>query len=675
MTDFFVSYNSHDRHWAEWIAWELEEQGFDVVIQAWDFTGNWILKMVQAMREATRTIAVLSPHYVKADFTQSEWANAFRLDPRGEKDLLIPVRVEPVELDATLAQLVYVDFVGLTEEEASDLLLKRVRRERGKPATSPNFPGGHSSEDPAQRSIAKKPAFPGAAEDEQKLRRVREIVIGWRGLYSDKVESLRKASELARKWSYEPPSELTDEVVQVITLAATAARDFQALPLHELEFAKSYDLKIHPTVFWGQALSDAFHQASHIDPKVRAARAAFNKELKERGLPQDDDVPDKYGFEMLARVLESALALARFDIGNLPRGYLGSADQSISADLRAYKNLLVATIDNEPGLQLISVDVGIERIGSFVARKLFLSSLCAQRNEDGSLDLVAQDSQNLYYWLASSHVPTMQFPQDDYVLDARFLSPAPGAVVATVNDKGAVTLITAEGKSETVSGPLGERGLKEARIWVDPLDKEDWYVVALTDEFDVISGPRGVFSTNRSGEDFWNEPVFLTEFDGIVHWNTNGWLTLGTLESLPCLIVVRQAFWGVGVCFLDPKTLGPIRRPLVIREFAGDMTIASGRWLVVGLLSQGRDKDRIMVWDLNADGDEPVGSWFKGKGDVYSPVVVAETSDSFQTVQIFREFNSPSGQDFQLCRFHWPSGNVETLERFTNLRLWHTVST
>ena len=35
--DFFISYTSTDRPWAEWIAWQLEHEGFSVVIQAWDF--------------------------------------------------------------------------------------------------------------------------------------------------------------------------------------------------------------------------------------------------------------------------------------------------------------------------------------------------------------------------------------------------------------------------------------------------------------------------------------------------------------------------------------------------------------------------------------------------------------------------------------------------------------
>jgi hypothetical protein len=53
--DFFVSYTQADREWAEWIAWVLEEDGYRVLIQAWDFVpgSNWIERM-QAARAARR---------------------------------------------------------------------------------------------------------------------------------------------------------------------------------------------------------------------------------------------------------------------------------------------------------------------------------------------------------------------------------------------------------------------------------------------------------------------------------------------------------------------------------------------------------------------------------------------------------------------------------------------
>ena len=61
MKDFFISYTGADQQWAEWIAWQLEEEGYSVVLQAWDFHagGNFVLLMQKALEEAERTIAVL----------------------------------------------------------------------------------------------------------------------------------------------------------------------------------------------------------------------------------------------------------------------------------------------------------------------------------------------------------------------------------------------------------------------------------------------------------------------------------------------------------------------------------------------------------------------------------------------------------------------------------------
>ncbi|UBF30082.1 toll/interleukin-1 receptor domain-containing protein (plasmid) [Kovacikia minuta CCNUW1] len=84
LKDFFISYNRHDKHWAEWIAWTLEEAGYSVVIQAWDFRpgGNFVLDMQRASAECEKMIAVLSETYLTSEYTQSEWGAAFAGDPR-----------------------------------------------------------------------------------------------------------------------------------------------------------------------------------------------------------------------------------------------------------------------------------------------------------------------------------------------------------------------------------------------------------------------------------------------------------------------------------------------------------------------------------------------------------------------------------------------------------------
>ena len=679
MKDFFISYTSHDRVWAEWIAWNLEEEKFSVVIQAWDFVGNWVVKMDTAMQEAERTIAVLSPHYLEAMFTQSEWANAFRRDPTGKKDLLIPVRIAPVEPKGVLAQIVYVDLVGRNEGEALELLLKRIRGERGKPTVSPQFPGTHAAERQAQHSITARPVYPAAAEDRQKLLQARDAVVRWRGMYGGKIDAVRAAGELARKWSKELPCEFNEEIAGVISLADTVARDFRALLVCELEFARSYGLDIHPTVFWGQAIDDATSTAQNFSPEARANCELINARKVHLGTKPRLFMPEKYGFEMLARVLESALELARFNLEKLPRGYLKDSSSEIPSDLSGYRTLLVARMDGDPKLHLMSADREVHSIGSFSARALELYVLCSQRNRQGSIDLVAHDWQHLYYWRTSSQLPTMQFTIEKPIEEARFLSSESGSPVATVDSDGTVKIMTPEGSTETLGRPrLGER-LQSIRIWVDPLVHGAWYVVSLALDGSVSSGLRGVPSSIRKADDLWNDAVFAAEFDSPLEASWQGLrrdMILGTLDGLPCLVATRIAYWGAGVCFLDPTTLLSIRRPLVIREFVGEVTIAGGRWLVAALLkNDNKPQNRLLVWDLDADDDNPVGGWFVEKGDVYHPIVTAETKDSFQTVQVFRTLELPPHENyFQLFRFDWPSGEITVLQRFKDLRIWAVVS-
>jgi tetratricopeptide (TPR) repeat protein len=136
----------------------LEEAGYTTVLQAWDFRpgSNFVLEMQRAATEAERTIAVLSPDYLGARFTQPEWAAAFAQDPTGEKGTLVPVRVRECDLEGLLPQIIYVDLVGLDEAAAQDALLAGVRRERAKPTAPPGFPVA------ALRSVLQEPRFPGA---------------------------------------------------------------------------------------------------------------------------------------------------------------------------------------------------------------------------------------------------------------------------------------------------------------------------------------------------------------------------------------------------------------------------------------------------------------------------------------------------------------------------------
>jgi tetratricopeptide (TPR) repeat protein len=158
MKDFFISYNKADRSWAEWIAWQLEEAKYSVVIQAWDFRpgSSFVLEMDKAAKEAERTIAVLSDDYLNAEFTQSEWAVAFAKDPRSNKHALVPVLVRKCDVEGLLKPIVQIRLVDLDEQAAIKELLDGVLVGRRKPDKAPEFPGAKP------RTIIKQPRFPGS---------------------------------------------------------------------------------------------------------------------------------------------------------------------------------------------------------------------------------------------------------------------------------------------------------------------------------------------------------------------------------------------------------------------------------------------------------------------------------------------------------------------------------
>ncbi len=152
MPDFFVSYTGADKAWAEWVAWELEAAGHEVLVQAWDMVPgtNWVAAMHRGVQDSERTIAVLSAAYLDSVYGTVEWQAAWRDDPTGADRKLLVLRVEDCERPGLLASVVAADLFGLNEDAARTELQRVVRGAltgRLKPATRPGFPA--------------RPSFPG----------------------------------------------------------------------------------------------------------------------------------------------------------------------------------------------------------------------------------------------------------------------------------------------------------------------------------------------------------------------------------------------------------------------------------------------------------------------------------------------------------------------------------
>src|SRR5205823_4008778 len=105
------------------------------------------------------TIAVLSPNYLNALYTQPEWAAALVQDPTGAEEKLLPVRVQECKPQGILIAISYIDLVGLeNEQDSQDKLLHAIRRQRAKPTTAPPFPLPRSD---VPQTWTVPPRFPG----------------------------------------------------------------------------------------------------------------------------------------------------------------------------------------------------------------------------------------------------------------------------------------------------------------------------------------------------------------------------------------------------------------------------------------------------------------------------------------------------------------------------------
>ncbi|WP_255649451.1 toll/interleukin-1 receptor domain-containing protein [Frankia sp. ArI3] len=159
---FFVSYTGVDQRWAEWISWQLEEAGYQVLVQPWDFGAgaHLVYEMNKAASTAARTVAVVSSAYLTSAYAGAEWQVAWSADPSGTERRLLPVRVEDCPRPGLLGLVVGVDLFGVDEETARERLLAAVTDGRGKPERPPAFPGGLHAD-----ANNTPPRFPGPPEE------------------------------------------------------------------------------------------------------------------------------------------------------------------------------------------------------------------------------------------------------------------------------------------------------------------------------------------------------------------------------------------------------------------------------------------------------------------------------------------------------------------------------
>ncbi len=130
--DFFITYHAADQRWAEWIGARLEDAGYSVELQSWDYwaRSSFVLEMFAVSAIAEATIAVLSPDFLADNLDRPEWAAAYAQDPTGAAGILITVRVRSYKMAGGLPDLLAspaIDLAGLADDAAAETLLDGIR--------------------------------------------------------------------------------------------------------------------------------------------------------------------------------------------------------------------------------------------------------------------------------------------------------------------------------------------------------------------------------------------------------------------------------------------------------------------------------------------------------------------------------------------------------------------
>src|SRR3954464_12263989 len=149
-----MSHAGRDTGWAEWLAWQLQEAGYRVELDVWDWAPgeDFVVRMQRALDRADRLLAVCTEAYFSSVFGGAELRAAFA-GSAAAAGRVVPVLVEPVTLPPLYAPLIHLALTGLDEAAAAAQL--RARLAGGRPTGPPPFP--HRDSPPADR-----PAFAGA---------------------------------------------------------------------------------------------------------------------------------------------------------------------------------------------------------------------------------------------------------------------------------------------------------------------------------------------------------------------------------------------------------------------------------------------------------------------------------------------------------------------------------
>ena len=133
--DVFISYSNKDGDWVRGtLLPALEKAGLRACIDFRDFEIDTpsLVNMERGVEESRHTLVVLTPNWIRSEWTEFESLLVGTADPAGRRRKLIPLMLEKCDLPPRIAMLTYVDFT----QGDLDLSWQRLLRGLGAPSAS-----------------------------------------------------------------------------------------------------------------------------------------------------------------------------------------------------------------------------------------------------------------------------------------------------------------------------------------------------------------------------------------------------------------------------------------------------------------------------------------------------------------------------------------------------------
>lgn len=482
--------------------------------------------------------------------------------------------------------------------------------------------------------------YPALSEDRKQLAHTRTLLLEWRALYSDKQATLAAAAKQARAFQRRKRVPSQAEALDLAELVQSVCDAVDRLPVHELEPATHYGLRIHHAVVIGFA-------PAIVEPVFR--------HLQHGGQVENDE----YAYEMMARILESAIAMLEFRPDRLPLGFGDPTVDMQATAIEQATSLMLGRARHSDELFIISTSPKVEAIGSLVARPRDLKVDAARRMADGTIEVLATDFQYDYRWSMNRPRPIAQYRHES-ALCAGFPASTPGSSPLFVGNDGRVRELYLDGSCNELAEAEKADSWIASAVWTDTEESDTVYLLNLSKDGKMRSTRLG--SAAAPVERSFDEACLDPEASDI-SWTLSRYQTrIGMLdvEGFPCALVLTRLPTCWPVLFIDPKRLQPIRPMLRLRGKIMDCTVAAGRWLVISHYGVHQDERLLAIYDLLERRDLPVGE-LRNRGEDSADIIdLSSRTTGRDACELYFVRNSLYPVNgYRLCRWSWPENRLE----------------